>query len=150
MKVTEQTPDHLIIEDRPWLFAIAIWGMSLAGLYAVLTGQIGGWGETLLVGCLSLGGILVAWWFFPFQTITFDRPSGMMTLKISRFTSARFAELPLDQIKRAASQGHFSDGGARLERVALLTKSVPYPLEPGFSSASRTQVIKTINEWLGV
>lgn len=142
------TVDRLVIEDRPWILGGSVWLMTLAAIYAVLTGQTDGIAETLLVTALGFGGAALAWWFFPFQTIVFDRPSGKVTRTIRRVGKTTTETLSLDQVSRAASQGQFSESGTRMERVALLTDGDPYPLELGFVGASRTPLIDAINRWL--
>lgn len=149
MRIVEKSGARLVMEDRPWSLAVWLWTMGLGALSAVLLGQLDGAVESVLVGLLGLAATGVAWYFFPFQRITFDRESGTMTRRIARVSGATEVALPLGGIRRAASQGSFSDGGTRLERIALLTDDGPYPLEFGFGSAPRGALIREINEWLG-
>ncbi|MGC1429292.1 MAG: hypothetical protein WA822_11940 [Albidovulum sp.] len=150
MKPVKTTPDLLVIEDHPWALAGMVWLMSAAPLYAVATGQTDGMANTLIAAVLGLGAAGIAWWFFPFQTVVFDRSSGEVTRTIRRIGKSTTETLRLDQIKRAANQGDFSDSGSRMERVALMTNDGPYPLELGFVGTSRAPVITAINDWLGV
>ena len=148
MKVTETTPERLVIEDRPWLLWVMLYGMGGGALFAALTGQADGWGVTLLVAALGLGAIWVAWHFLPFQRFTFDRPSATFTHEIRRLTGRQSWSRPLSEIRRATDEGSWSDGN-RLERVTLLTKDGPYPMEAGFTGTPRAPVIRAINDWLG-
>ncbi|MGI9393214.1 MAG: hypothetical protein ACR2OY_01070 [Boseongicola sp.] len=148
MRITHDTPDRLIIEDRPWFVAGMIWFLGLAAISAVLTGQMDGIGEGILVLSLGIGALAIAWHFLPFQRFEFDRKNNTFTRKIARVTGSKHEVRLLGSIRQAASQGEWSDSGTRMERVALLTDDGPYPLEFGFSGSSRSDVIKTINDWL--
>ena len=149
MKVIETTPDSLVIEDTPWFLWVFMIGMGLVTLANALTGRVDGWGATLLVGTLGAGLLWVAWRFLPFQRFTFDRASGVFTHQVRLLTGSQTWQRPLSDIRRAADEGHWSDG-ARLERVTLLTAEGRYPLESGFSGTSRSTVIRAINDWIGV
>ncbi len=150
MKVTETSPDRLVIEDRPWFLWLAFGILGGAALISALLGLVeGGWAERLLVGLLGAGALGVGWHFAPFQRFTFDRANSTFTHDIRRITGARTWTRPLREIRRAADEGNWSDG-SRLERITLLTEDGRYPMESGFTSQSRNQVIKAINAWLGL
>ena len=147
MQTASNTYKQLVIEDRPHFLAGFIWLMGLAALLAAFTGQTAGLPETLLVAALGFGTVGLAWHFFPFQRYTFDRTAGAFTRRIARVTGATVDTLPLAEIERAALQSHWSDG-TRMQRVALLTKDGPLPLEFGFVSAEREPIVSDINGWL--
>ena len=147
MKVAETTPDRLVIEDRPWFLWIILPILGAPALFAALTGQVDGWGATILVAALGFGTFWVLWHFAPFQRFTFDRSAGTFTHEVYRLRKYRVWERPLSDIRRAADEGHWSDG-SRLERVTLLTTDGRHPLESGFSSQKRKPVIEAINAWL--
>lgn len=148
MKIAQSTPDRLVIEDRPWFLWITLPVLGGAALIGALTGQVEGWGATVLVACLGAGIFGILWHFAPYQRFIFDRPSATFTHEVYRLTGQRVWSRPLADIKRAAGEGNWSDG-ARLERVTLLTRDGRHPLESGFSSAPRTPLIQAINDWLG-
>jgi hypothetical protein len=147
MRTVYESPDHLVIEDRPWLWAVILWLMGIAALWNVLTGQLAGALESLLVLALGTGTIWIAWGFFPYQRFTFDRTTNTFTRRIARVNGAADLTLPITRIRCAATQADWSDG-ARLERLVLLTAGGPYPLEYGFGSVPRELVADTINDWL--
>lgn len=147
MQTVSNSPERLVIEDRPHFLAGFIWLMGLAAFLAAATGQTDGLGETLLVFILGLGTLALAWHFFPFQRYTFDGQSGEFTRRIARVTGATVDKLPLAEIDRAALQSSWSDG-TRMQRVALLTKAGPLPLEFGYVSSEREPVVSEINDWL--
>ena len=148
MRITHETQEKLIIEDRPWFVAGMIWFLGLAAISAVLTGQMDGIGEAILVLALGIGAAAIAWHFLPFQRFEFDRTNNTFTRTIARVTGSKQTAQPLSTIRQAASQGDWSDGGTRMERVALLTDDGPCPLEFGFSGTSRSEIIQAINTWL--
>lgn len=147
MQTVSNTHKRLIIEDRPHFLAAFMWLMGLAAVFAAFTGQTAGVAETLLVAFLGLGTVGIAWHFFPFQRFTFDRKAGDFTRRIARVTGATIDTLPLAEIESAALQLHWSDG-ARMQRVTLVTKSGPVPLEFGYVGAEREPVVSDINGWL--
>jgi len=148
MRVILETPEKLVIEDRPRFLAGFVWFMGLAALYAALAGQMRGTGETILVLALGIGACAIAWHFMPFQRFEFDRAGGTFTRTIARVTGKKQETRALSAIRQAASQGEWSEEGTRMERVALLTDDGPYPLEFGYSGSSRSEVIGAINAWL--
>ena len=147
MRITHNTAERLIIEDRPWFIAGLVWVLGLAALSAALLGQTDGTGETILVLALGVGACAIAWRFLPFQRFEFDRPNDTFRRRIARVTGAKIEARQLSTIRQAASQGNWSEG-ARMERVALLTDEEPYPLEFGYSGSSRAEIIEAINAWL--
>lgn len=148
MKVVSSTPQRLIIEDRPLLNWALLYSMGTAAIFTAITGWIDGTAQTLLVFALGLGALWVAWRLLPFQRFVLDRASGTFTHQIQRLTGHQSWQRPLDDIRRAADEGHWSDG-SRLERVTLLTRDGRHALEAGFSGISRAGVIREINDWLG-
>lgn len=149
MKVTATSDDRLVLEDRPLFLWVMLYGMGGGALIAAATGQVQGLGVTLLVAGLGLSMLWVAWRLLPFQRFVFDRPKATFTHQIRRTTGGEVWERPLSEIRRAADEGNWSEG-TRMERVTLLTTDGRYPLESGFSGTPRTDVIRAINDWLGV
>jgi hypothetical protein len=147
MKVTENTPDLLVLEDRPWLLAGFIWLMGAACLYAVLTGQTRGLAETLLLIFLGTGSLWVAHRFFPYQRLSFDRRSGRFTRVVARISGRKVTTLPLSDIAGAAVQSNWREGH-RMERLVLITQSDRLPLEFGFYCTPRGPLADTINHWI--
>ncbi len=147
MKIVEQTPERLVIEDRPWFLWIILPCLGTPAIFSALTGGVDGWIPSLLVLCIGVAALWVAWHFAPFQRFTFDRKTLTFTHQVTRLIGSQAWEKPLSDIRRAADEGHWSDG-SRLERVTLLTEDGRYPLESGFTGFSRKAVIDEINGWL--
>ncbi len=145
MRTSTNTPDRLIIEDRPWFLWAALYGMGAAAVWGALTGRVEGAFETLLVLALGLGMLWMAWRLAPYQQFTFDRTSGTFTHSIRRLgRPAETWERPLADIEKAVTQS--LEGS---ERVALSTPDGPHPLEAGFTGMGRKALTATINDWLG-
>jgi hypothetical protein len=147
MRTVLNTPDHLVIEDRPWFIAGTLWAAGLVAGFAASTGQMQTEGETLLLGALGLAIIAVTWRFVPYQRLTFDRATGKFTRRIARVTGVTTDTLYLRDIRRAAAQSDWGEAG-RLERLVLLTRDSTVPLEFGFVGVPRARLIDTINSWL--
>lgn len=148
MKVVSNSPDRLVIENRPWFLWAVFFGLGGTALFSAVTGQVGDWGTTFLVATMGTGAIWAGWRFEPFQRFVFDRQAGTFVHEVHRLTGSRTWQRPLADIRRAADEGHWSDG-ARLERITLLTNDGRHPLESGYGSTRRKPVIDAINEWLG-
>lgn len=148
MKLVSQSPERLVIEDRPWLVWLLLYGMGAGAVISALTGRTDGLGETLLVLALGLGMLWVTWKFLPLQRFTFDRPGNSFTHEVVRLTGRQSWTRPLSEFQRAARQ---SDGDATpSHRVALITEHGQYPLEAGFTGLDRRKITDAINAWLGV
>ena len=147
MKIVEQTQARLVIEDRPWFLWIILPCLGIPAIVSALTGNVDGWAGTIIVASIGIGALWVAWHFAPFQRFIFDRDTATFVHKVARLNGSQTWEKPLKDIRRAADEGHWSDG-ARLERVTLLTQDGRYPLESGYTGFSRKAVIDSINNWL--
>jgi len=147
MKIVKNTPSLLLLEDRPITLSIGVWLIAVILLTSALGRAIDGGGATGLVTTLGLGTGAIAWYFFPFQRITFDRATGEMHRRVARITGARSSVLSFTNIKSAAGQGNWAEG-TRMERIVLLTDDDAYPLEFGFSGTSRKEQVDAINAWL--
>lgn len=147
MRIVEVTPDKLTLEDRPRLMAGFVWFMGLACIYAALSGQTGDMPETILVTLLGVGAFVMAHYFFPFQRLTFDHSTGKFTREVARITGRLLLQIPLAEVERIAVQAQWSDN-SRMERLILIRDCERVPLEYGFTSAPREQMVKDINDWL--
>ncbi|NNF25448.1 MAG: hypothetical protein HKN63_11705 [Rhodobacteraceae bacterium] len=148
MKIEENTPDRLVIRDRPRILAGFCWFMGALCLWAApFDADLGGIGERVLVFGLGCGALYIAWRAFPFQTFTFDRPSGRFIHDIRRPMRSAQHTLPIADIDRAALRSTWSDS-SRMEQVVLETRSGEHPLEWGFVGVPREPVAEAINTWL--
>jgi hypothetical protein len=149
MKIVENTDRRLVIEHRPWFLAGMIWAMGLAAVYAAVTGKgMRGPGEHLLVAALGVGVVWVAWYWFAFLRITFDRDTGQVEHRSLRLIGSRSKFLDLTKVRGARIEGNRSDEGARLTRLVLDTEDGTAALEYGYGSGDRAAQETAVNEWL--
>ncbi|MEZ5721895.1 MAG: hypothetical protein R3D59_09655 [Paracoccaceae bacterium] len=91
MKILTDTPDLLIVEDRPVVLALALIGFILmfvgAGLAMILAGEW--WGILFALGGGGMG--FVAFWAFVRRVqVVFHRPDGYVELRRrNRFGGSR-------------------------------------------------------------
>ena len=147
MRVVENTSSRLTLEDRPRFLAGFLWFMGLLCLFTAITGKTEGLGEAIIVPALGVMTCGIAHYFFPFQRITFDRTNARMTRVLARLTGRKVTSYPLHGIRRAKLQAQWSES-SRLERLALEVDTTTLPLEFGYSSASRADLVELINTWL--
>lgn len=148
MKVVENTDRRLVIEHRPWFFAGMLWLMGLVALCAALAGTgTEGLAERVLVLALGLGTCLAAWYWFAFLRITFDRERGQVEHLARRPFGSQWKYLDIGRIRRARLEATWEDS-ARMTRLVLDTEDGPAQLEYGYTSADRTRLEDTVNEWL--
>lgn len=147
MRIIRSSPDTLVIEDKPFFLWIGTFGLGGMAVIGALLGEIGSIWERLFVFFLGTGAIWVGWIFAPYQIFVFDRGSGLLTHSVQRFTRAVAYTVPIEDIKGVIDEGYWSEG-SRLERITLLTRSGPYPMESGFTGLSRKKTIDEIDAWL--
>lgn len=149
MKIVENTDRRLVIEHRPWFIAGMIWAMGLAALYAAVTGNgMDSLAEHLLVAALGVGVTSVAWYWFAFLRITFDRDTGQVEHRSLRPIGSRSKFLDLAKVNGARIEASWSDEGARLTRLVLDTEDGVAALEYGYGGGGRTALETAVNEWL--
>jgi hypothetical protein len=149
MKIVENTDRRLVIVHRPWFPAGFCWLMGLAALYGAVTGkQISDLAEHILVAALGVGVSFVAWYWFAFLRITFDRDAGTVERRALRPFGSRSKFLQLDRVTGAAIEAHWDGEGSRMTRLALDTEDGRAQLEYGYGPADRTALETAVNEWL--
>lgn len=147
MRITENTPDRLVIQDRPYLSALLLWVAGAASL-----GFAWQWRDDLAAataaGAFGALLILVAWRCLPMITIEFDRAASRVTRRATRITGLSEQRMPLVDVTSAGvKQGFFSTAGIR--RLALNPKGRAFFLEYGLASMRRRRMAQDINRWLG-
>jgi hypothetical protein len=152
MKLRAESPDRLVLEDRPVitgiLLALAILGNCAGAIFAAT--------EDLLIGLGVLAGVLIwglAFWAFVRRTIVIlDRPSGMALRRVASVTGQTEDALPLDRITGAIVQSHRSTGksSSTTYRAALVVRGAePFPLTKVYSSGrGATRAAEAVNRWL--
>ncbi|MEM6904526.1 MAG: hypothetical protein AAF568_01415 [Pseudomonadota bacterium] len=150
MKIVEQTADRLVLVSRPWIAAVMVWGsgvfLLLGGVFA--PGDVSFWQRLFLIAAgMGLGWI--AWRYFAFATIRFDRTSGQMYHEVHRLMAGKSWTLPLASIHGARLEaGYGDDGGAGGTRVVLETERGIWPLESAYRPRRHDDVVTAILTWL--
>lgn len=149
MKIIENTEDRLVIEHKPWFLAGITCVMGAVALFAAITVRgIGSVAEHFLVAALGVGALWVAWYFFAFLRITFDRARGHVRHRSIRPMGSRSKHIDLGRVMGARVEANWNGDGARLTRLTLETVDGPIPLEYGYGAADRRELETAINEWL--
>lgn len=155
MKILSDTPDLLIVEDRPVLLALALIGFILAfvaaGLGIVLAGEW--WGLLLALGGGGMG--LVAFWAFVRRVqVVFHRPEAYVELRRRNLFGGSRVRHALAEIDRAEiEESHSSDSGTTYRIVLVIPSGQSagrHPVTLAFSSGrGHHRAAKAINAWLG-
>ena len=154
MKIRSDTPDLLIVEDRPWILGLMIilfiLAFCAAGLFMILDGEWMGL-PFLVIG----GGIgLVAFWAFVRRVqVVFYRPGGWAEIRRANVFRRRATRFDLEGVHHALVETSHSDGD-ELYRLALFVEkggvSGTKPLTLAYSNIGDPHsVAAAINAWLG-
>lgn len=151
MRVKSESPELLVIEDRPVLLAALLAGLLLTSLAAALwlTGQ----GQWALAGAIAAGGLLelAALLVFVRRTLVFfDRPGATVTFRSATLLRQTEDRLPLAHVQGAEVQVSRGTEGDTTQRPALrLLGGERRELTPIYSSgAGADRVVRAINRWL--
>lgn len=148
MRIAEHTDRRLVLEHRPWLLAVLAWGLGIAAVAgALFSADYDSLAERALVFAIGCGTLFLAWRFFAFLRIVFDRESGWIEHRRLRPFGSGSKFLALSKVEGARIEANWSDG-ARLTRLILETEDGPAPLEFGYDSQNRQEIEQTINDWL--
>lgn len=160
MKIALNTPDQLILDDRPWL---------LGGLLVLLILIFAGFGLQALFagrGVWLLGLAGAAFWsvalviFVRRTTITFDRPTGQITRHVKSLRRATTTLWPLNGVSKADIETRLSRNSRQAGRTRVTPMHRPVlhwtdgspatPLmEVYVNGDGAGQTAAAINRWLG-
>lgn len=160
MKIARNTPDTLILDDRPWL---------LGGLLVLLILIFAGFGLNALfagrsAGLLGLAG--AAFWgvalvvFVRRTTVTFDRTTGQITRLVKSLRRATTTVWPLSGVSKADIETRMSRNTRKAGRASVTPMHRPVlhwtdgstatPLmEVYVSGDGASETAAAINRWLG-
>ena len=153
MKIRRNSPDLLIVEDRPWLIGILIILFILvfvgAGLFLVIDGEWLGLPFALIGGGLGLGAF---WAFVRRVQVVFHRPEGWIEIRRANVFRRLKNRYDLDGVERAVVQTSRSDN-SDVYRVALIIEAGGVtgtkPLTLAYSNiGDHRGIADTINAWL--
>jgi hypothetical protein len=155
MKVTTDTAEMLIIDDRPVILGLALIAFILVfvgiGLGLLLSGEWSGLLFALIGGGL---GFLALWAFVRRVQVVFLRPDGWVELRRKNLFGGSRLRLALDEIDGAVIEESSSSDGGATYRVALVAHGESaghHPLTLAYSNVGHPhEVAAKINAWLGV
>lgn len=154
MKVTTNTPDLLIVEDRPVLLAIMLIVFTLvflgAGLALVASGE---WWGLVFAGFGGGMGLLFFGIFVRRVQVVFHRPGRYVEVRRKNVFRSSKVRHDLGEISRAVVESSRSSEGGMTYRVTLVIdagQSVGlHPVTFAYSSGGGHAVAAaTINDWL--
>jgi hypothetical protein len=161
MKIIEDTPDRLTLEDRPWILGVILAVVILIFvLIALLTVAENIWlGLGMGLGALMFGLAFVA--FVRRVIVIFDRGAGAVVIRSVSLLGQKEQTLALPDLRGAivetiVSHSTRSSGGGRkrstsqTHRPSLQTAQGVVPLTEIYSGgAGAAAAVAAINEWLG-
>lgn len=165
MKVTQNTPDLLIIEELPWFIAImlTLFTLLFAGVGLLVMPQtiLGGLVFLLVGGGLGLGGIGI---FVERLQLILDARAGTATLRSRTIFRHRETVFPLPDVLRATGESTLSGGDTSTDpsrvrrpvhRPSLVLRDAAggtallHPITEIYDSSTSSAVtIRAINDWL--
>lgn len=152
MKISMNTPDHLVIVHRPWFSAMALLIFTAVfGAIAAYLMQQGISGAALFLLGPALG-VLFLLVFLRQTRVVFSRIEGTVEAERRALLSRQVQSMRLDQIEKVALQQTRSGTGPAYRVVLLGSKDSPQrrlPLADHYTaSRSPSNVAQAINDWL--
>lgn len=155
MKITTQTPDLLIVEDRPVVLALLLSGFTLVfvgiGL-SILSG--GDWPGALLA--LSGGGMGTGAFalFVRRAQLVLNRPEGYVEFRRKSVRGLARTRYPLDAVTHAELETSSGGTSSPTYRIAIVIPEGEYagahPVTMVYSSSpGHRRAMEAINDWLG-
>lgn len=120
MRVKTDTPELLVLEDRPLLIAVFLSAFLLfdAAIVIALMAQ-GEWAGVAMLG-LGIPLLLAGFVFFVRRTIVFfDRSTGLVTIRVASLIGQKEESLPLADVAGADVQVNRSSKGGSTSRPVL-------------------------------
>ena len=152
MKVKQNTPDLLILEERPWLLAVVLMAGGLAFLGAGLAAAIDG----QMIGLLFVFFSLI-WWgvlylFVQRTQVVFNGLDGWVEIRSKTLLGYSKTRHDIAEIERAIYQSMSSDGG-KTHRVALVVPNGQsagiHPVTRAYTGGGSAMIASNaINTWL--
>ena len=153
MKVRKNTDHTLIVEDRPWFFAIliSVFILTFTGI-GIATLASGEWFGLIPLAVGLVMAPLFLYIFVRRVQVVFFRPEGWVEIRRATLRGKSKTRYDLDEVKRAVLESTQSDNST-LYRVTLMLEkggvSGPMPLTQAYSNTgNHRQVTDAINAWL--
>jgi hypothetical protein len=157
MKLIEETPARLVVEDRPWIIGTALTlGILLCLALAMGLFRESGW---LTLG-FGLASLLLAVLFVVFVRrviVIFDRDAQALVIRTRSLTgdsetTLALADVTGAEVETSRSTSTSNDGSRNVSvthRPVLTTRTGPIPLTQVYSSGSGAETIAAaVNRWL--
>lgn len=157
MKLIEETPARLVVEDRPWIIGTALTlGILLCLALAMGLYRGSGW---LTLG-FGLASLLLAVLFVVFVRrviVIFDRDAQALVIRTRSLTgdsetTLALADVTGAEVETSRSTSTSNDGSRSVSvthRPVLTTRTGPVPLTQVYSSGSGAETIAAaVNRWL--
>ena len=154
MKVTTETPDMLIVDNRPVWLAFGLMALILIFVAVGLAMMIAGewWG---IIFALGGGGIgFIAFWAFVRRVqVVFHRPEAYVEIRRRNLFGGSTVRHALAEILRAeVEESRSSDSGPTYRVVLVIERGQSagrHPVTLAYSSGSaHHRAAKAINAWL--
>lgn len=155
MKITTDTPELLIVEDRPVILALALVVFILifvgTGIGLTVAGEW--WG--LLLALFGGGMGFAAFWAFVRRVqVVFHRPEAYVEFRRRNIFGASRVRHALAEIDRAEiEESHSSENGTTYRVVLVVERGQSagrHPVTLAYSSGSgHHRAAQAINSWLG-
>ncbi len=155
MKVVRNTPQHLVLQSVPWLFAVlfscCLLGAIWFGLDALFSGDMQGtfWGLVVIVPFLTFFLVI----FVRRDEVILDRTADLLELRHSTFRGRTTVQHKLNHLTRAKLQSSRTSKGAVTYRIALVLDGGMdagiHPVTPIYVSGNGAKHgVEAINTWL--
>jgi len=154
MRIVEETPDRLVLEDRPVLFALgyalAVLAMFAVALFAAQNGDLL---EARALGVAGLLALIVALAIVRRTVVSLDGRQRQVTIRRSGVLRRTVAEVPLATVRGAEIQSRrplFAKRLRKVHRPALtLTDGNQHVLVPLYASGPGAgRAVQAIRRWL--
>ena len=155
MKISTDTPDLLIIEDRPILLGLGLIVFILIFVGIGVGLMLAGEGLGILFALIGGGlGFLAFWAFVPRVQLVFHRPEGWVEFRRKNLFGGSRERIGLAEISRAEIEtSNGSEGGATYRVVLVVDRGQNvgrHPVTLAYSSGASHHMIEAkINQWLG-
>ncbi|MDU8927574.1 hypothetical protein RXV86_09275 [Alisedimentitalea sp. MJ-SS2] len=153
MKIRKNTDHTLIVENRPWFFAIMI-SVFILVFTGIGIGLLSS-GELMGLVPLAVGLVMAPLFLYIFARrvqVVFYRPEGWVEIRRANLRGTSKIRYDIEEIQRAILESTQSDSST-LYRVTLMVEkggvAGPVPLTQAYSNIGKhRQVTDAINAWL--
>jgi len=150
MRVVSQSPERLVIEERPWfwgVFYIAfILSFSWAALQSALRAEFLG---AALAASVAAGVTFLFLRYVERVWLVLDRAGGTAEFRRRGMRGLRREAYPLERVKSALAQRNSSGEGDTWRLVLLIEGASPVPMTPYYQSGKGTRrCVEAVEGWL--